>query len=170
MIDVSRWYTLVIIDLFLHEARISSPFNYYFIAVPITLVKFCAEGLLVANAYRIVVLHLLQQSRKAKIALLVGEVLVLVLIVTALYSVGSLVACQIVWLQLADASTRNSFARPQVRFEAAFYIIQFFLSLFAMAFATILGWLINRATSDVPAVSQCPISATTFLREIIRQH
>src|ERR1700761_6235706 len=45
------WYLITIVDLFLHEARTSVYYNYFLIEVPITALKFCAEGLLTATTY-----------------------------------------------------------------------------------------------------------------------
>lgn len=153
IVTLLLWYFLTVVDLFIHEARISVVYNYFFIDVAITALKFCAEGSLMATAYRIVVLHLLQQSRRAKVALIFGEFLILSLVVTALYSLGSLVARQIVWLQLADETTRNAFSWPQRRFEAAFYGVQFCMGFFTAAFATTNSLMIHRATGNVPPVS-----------------
>ncbi|ETI21665.1 hypothetical protein G647_08012 [Cladophialophora carrionii CBS 160.54] len=147
------WYVVTIIDLFLHEARISVPYNYFFIDVPILALKLCGEGFLVATTYRIVVLHLQQQTRKAKVALVLGEVLILALLVTAMYSLGSLIARQIVWLQLADEKTRNSFAWPQRKLEAAFHCIQFCMGLIATVFAGINAWMIHQAHGKLTAIT-----------------
>lgn len=125
-------------------------------SVPISVLKFCAEGFLVATTYRIVVLHLLQQTRKAKIALLLGEVLNLVLLVTAMYSVGSLIAGQVVWLQLADEKTRKGFAWPQRKFETAFYAVQFCMSFLASIFAGLNLWFSQSATGEMKNVKLPP--------------
>lgn len=161
IIALLLWYLLTIIDLFLHEARIAVQYNYFFIEVPLAALQFCAEGFLVATTYRIVVLHLLQQTRKAKIALILGEVLNLTLIITALYSIGSLVARQIVWLQLADEKARNGFARPQRRFEAAFYGLQFCMGLLATGFAGLNLWG-HYAVGDIASVSRLVERQTFF--------
>ncbi|EXJ56123.1 hypothetical protein A1O7_09054 [Cladophialophora yegresii CBS 114405] len=147
------WYALTIIDLFLHEARVSVPYNYFLIDVPISALKLCAEGFLVATTYRIVVLHLQQHIRKAKVALILGEVLILALLATAVYSLGSLMARQIVWLQLADEKMRNSFAWPQRRFEAAFYCIQFCMGFLATVFAGINAWMIHDVHAELTAIT-----------------
>jgi 4-amino-4-deoxy-L-arabinose transferase-like glycosyltransferase len=154
IVAVVLWYAVTITDLFLHEARISVPYNYFFVDVAISALKFCAEGFFVATTYRLVVLHLQQQMRKAKAVLILGEVLILTLLVTALYSLGSLIARQIVWLQLADEKTRNSFAWPQRKFDAAFYCIQFCMSFLTSVFAGMNGWIIHHTTGQITAV--CP--------------
>jgi hypothetical protein len=153
IIALLLWYLVTIVDLFLHEARTAVSYNYFLVEVPIAALKFAAEGLLTATTYRIVVLHLLQRTRWAKIALVAGEVLSLTLVVTALYSLGSLVARQIVWLQLADEHTRLGFAGPQRKFEAAFYCVQFCMSVAATVLAGLNAWMVHHATGDISAVS-----------------
>jgi hypothetical protein len=134
---LSLWYLTTIVDLFLHEGRVSAPYSYLFMGVVIFALKFCAEGFLVSTVYRIVVLHWLQQSRVAKIFLILGEALAPVLVLTAMYAVGSLAARLAVWLQLADGGLRSQFARPQNQFEAVFYSVQFCMSVLSVVAAGI---------------------------------
>lgn len=101
-----------------------------------------SETLLVSNTYNLVVVELYRHIRPslAKGTLIFGEILVVLLTVMAMYSTGSLIGAQCAWLYVADEDLINSLANPQVRFEAAFFIVQWLLALFCLLLA-ILNWL-----------------------------
>ena len=113
------------------------PYNYIMIESVLAALKFVVETLLVWNTHFLVTIELYKHmtARFAKAALLLGEILVVVMMVMAIYSEGSLIGTQVVWLRVAEPDLIDSIAMPQVRFEAAFFIVQWFVALFAFVCA-----------------------------------
>jgi hypothetical protein len=101
--------------------------------------KFMGETLIAWNTYHLVALQLYKHMEVpyAKGALLFGETFVVILMIMAIYSTGSMIGGQIVWLSIADSDLINSLAYPQVRFEAAFFVIQWLIALFGLVFSVI---------------------------------
>jgi hypothetical protein len=69
----------------------------------------------------------------------IGELVLLVLTVMGLYYAGSLLATIVLWVRIAEPSMISSCASQQDHFEAAFFIIQWLLTL-AMLVGT--SWLL----------------------------
>lgn len=148
------WYIITIIDLFLHESQLLVPYNYFLIDSVLTALKFMAETFLVWNTFHLVALQLYKHMKVhyAKGALLFGETLVVILMIMAIYSTGSMIGGQIVWLSIADSDLINSLIYPQARFEAAFFVIQWLIAFFGLMFA-VLNFLYEYADENVTRVS-----------------
>ena len=159
----SSWYILTIVDLFLHEVQLRVPYDYFLVDSVLTALKFTSETLIIWNTYNIVALQLYKHMdiALAKGALLFGETLVVILMIMAIYSTGSMIGGQIAWLSIADSNLINSLAYPQARFEGAFFAIQWIIALFGLVLAVI-NWLYEFAEENVTTVRLCLMHQQNF--------
>lgn len=157
------WYILTIIDLFLHEVQLRVPYDYFLVDSVLIALKFTSETLIIWNTYYLVALQLYKhmEVRYAKGALLFGETLVVIIMIMAIYSTGSMIGGQICWLSIADSSLINSLTYPQARFEAAFFAIQWLITLFGLALSVI-NWLYEYSEQNITTVGSCHVLERKF--------
>ena len=55
------------------------------------------------------------------------------LVITALYHLGSYFANEVLWLNIADVDILRDIVSRKYKFEAAFFILQFFVTLYTLA-------------------------------------
>ncbi|OCK81696.1 hypothetical protein K432DRAFT_403557 [Lepidopterella palustris CBS 459.81] len=157
------WYLLTLIDLFLHEARLNATYGYILFYFFIACLKFAADFLILAGTHRVTSGLLFYQIKKAKIWHLVGEFIIIVLMITALYYLGSLLADEILWLQVADSDAIQSVNTRKNKLEAAFVILQFFLTLMTLAATMLSAWIYLDDDSEIPRQSYIAVAATGTL-------
>lgn len=90
--------------------------------------------------------------KKAWIWYLTGKFIVLVQLILALYFLGSLFADEALWLQIADPSVIEGVVSRKDKFEAAFFIIQFLLTLTLLTGAALSVWFWWKEEQSIPSV------------------
>ena len=130
---------------------------YFFIAV----LRYTADILLLGGAHRIISCRLYIQLNKPLSWILVGEIQILILVLLALYYVGSYVANEVLWLNVADPEIVDDLSNRKDKFEAAFFIIQFIFALFVFVGSLISAWKWRKYDKHIPKVNvilaqRCP--------------
>jgi len=146
------WYILTLIDLFLHENRLKTTYGYILLEWFIAIFKVAADVSIVTGAVRVISGQLFYLVKKAKAWLLVGEFFIIMLMVTALYYLGSLLADEVLWLQVADPDVVGGVTARKNKFETAFVMFQFLLTLMALVEAAWSVWFHRKDGSEVPKV------------------
>jgi hypothetical protein len=148
------WYILNTIDLFLHESQISAKYSYILYYFFLACLKFPADILILAGSQRIIsgqlYIHHPKRTPKPVIWLLTGEFLVIILMILALYYIGSLLTYEVLWLQVADASVVLSVGTRRNKMETAFFVIQFLLTLLTLAAASFSFWFSKQENPFIP--------------------
>ena len=137
-------------DLFLHETRLKARYGYIIYDFFVVSARFAADIFILKGTHRLICKQLDTQFRKAHIWRFVGEFILIVLVIIAFYTAGSLFADQILWLQIADTSIIGDVAAREDKFEASFFIIQFLLTLAFLTSAGISLWFWKRDIGDEP--------------------
>jgi hypothetical protein len=69
-----------------------------------------------------------------------GELLVIVLVISNLYYLGSLLSNEVLWLEVANADIVRDIVSHRNLFELAFFAIQFILTFGTLAVTGLLWW------------------------------
>jgi len=129
----NSWYMVVIVDLFLHETQLKTGYGYILLAFFLACFKFTSDILLVSASHRIVSTQLYDcyqiKRYQAKLWLMLGELLVILLIIASLYYLGSLLSNEILWLEVANADIVSDIVTRKSRFQLAFFVVQFIITL-----------------------------------------
>jgi hypothetical protein len=126
--------------------------------------KFASDISILAGAHWVISRQLFGRVKRPKVWLLAGDFLVLVLAVMALFYLGSLLANQILWLEVGDPDTISVVVVHRNQFEAAFAIIQWLTTLFIITEATVSVWCEWNEDAKVPKVSsKLTVFNPTFL-------
>lgn len=148
------WYILNTIDLFLHESQVTAKYSYILYYFFLACLKFPADILILAGFQRIIFgqlyIHHPKRTPKPAIWLLTGEFLVIVLMILALYYIGSFLTYEVLWLQVADASVVLSVGAKRNKMETAFFVIQFLLTLLTLAAASFSFWFSKQENPSMP--------------------
>lgn len=150
LLTQNTWYLLLLADLFVHEAQVRVAYGYLLFEIFPAMVKFMSEVLLLAGAHRVT--SSLLSNRKPHFANLGGEFLIVVLILMALYSFGSLVVNIVLWLQVADPGTIDAIFWRRSRLNTAFCVIQFLLTTICVSEASYFTWTSRRDGKDMMKV------------------
>ncbi|KAF4631947.1 hypothetical protein G7Y89_g6189 [Cudoniella acicularis] len=117
------YYTIATVDLFLHESQITTTYAYILLTFFLLLIKLPSDILLLLGSHRLIsgqlFIHSLVQKPKPIVWLLVGEFLALVLAILALYYVGSYLAYEVLWLNVADDGLVKGFVFSILTFVGA---------------------------------------------------
>ena len=128
---------MAIVDLFLHEAQVKAAYGYLIFDWFLSVLKYSSDISILAGAHWIISRQLFGCIRRPRIWLLAGDFLVLTLAVMALYYLGSLLANQVIWLEVGDPDTLSLVFMRRNQFEAAFAIIQFLTAFLIIAAAVV---------------------------------
>jgi hypothetical protein len=153
----SRWFISNIVDLFLHEAKLKTGYGYILYEFFLSSARYATDIFILAGTHQLISDQLNiqpnnQLRKKAWIWYLTGRLIVLVQIILALYFLGSLFADEALWLQIADPSVIEGVASRKDKFEAAFFIIQFLLTLTMLAGSAISVWFWWKVEESIPNV------------------
>jgi hypothetical protein len=118
--------------------------------------RFATDILILTGTHRLTSAQLGARFRKAHVWLFIGKFFLLVLTILAFYTAGSFLGEQVLWLQVANPSVITSVAIKTDEFEAAFFIIQFLLSLAILAGSGISLWTWRRELPDEPIILVSP--------------
>jgi hypothetical protein len=148
---------LNIVDLFLHEAKLKTGYGYILYEFFLSSARYATDIFILAGTHQLISDQLNRQPRsqlrgKAWIWHLTGELVVLVQVILALYFLGSLLADEALWLQVADPSVIDGVASRKDKFEAAFFIIQFLLTLTMLIGAAVSAWFWRKEAESIPSV------------------
>jgi hypothetical protein len=109
--------------------------------------KFTSDIFLVSASHRIVSTQLYdcyQVKRSlAKIWLMLGELLVIILVISSLYYLGSLLSNEVLWLEVANDNIVRDIVSRRNLFQLAFFVIQFILTFGTLVVAGLL-WSFRR--------------------------
>jgi hypothetical protein len=98
----------------------------------IVLAKFAADILMLAGAFRLLSCLISPKLGRLLTWIHTGEFLIIVLIIMALYHLGSYLANEVLWLNIADPVIIIDVSSRKDEFEAAFFIIQWLSTLFIL--------------------------------------
>jgi hypothetical protein len=148
---------LNIVDLFLHEAKLKTGYGYIIYEFFLSSARYATDIFVLAGTHQLMSDQFNRQPRsqlrrRAWIWSLTGELIVLVQIILALYFLGSLFADAALWLQVADPSVIDGVASRKDEFEAAFFIIQFLLTLTMLTGAATSAWFWLKEAESIPSV------------------
>jgi hypothetical protein len=147
---------LSIIDLFLHEGRIKAPYGLLLCEWILAVLKFAADVSILAGAHWVISRQLFGRVKRAKAWLVTGDFLLLVVAAMSLYYLGSLLASQILWLQVGDLDLMNLVTVRRDQFEAAFAILQALTAFLISGEAATSFWCEWNEEGTVPNVSFGP--------------
>ena len=155
--SASRWFILNIVDLFLHEAKLKTGYGYILYQFFLSSARYATDIFMLAGTHQLISNQLnIQPSnqlrKKAWIWYLTGKFIVLVQVILALYFLGSLFADEALWLQIADPSVIEGVVSRKDKFEAAFFIIQFLLTLTMLTGAALSVWFWWKEEESIPSV------------------
>lgn len=149
---LSRWYIFNIIDQFLHESQIKAAYGYILLYFPIAVSRFTADIFLLVGTQILISYQLAFQLRtQIRVWRLAGIFVLLVLWTIALYYLFSLLAVEVLWLQMADPDIIRAVATRQNQFEASFFIIQFLVTLTMVTLTAVVVWIWHKGGS-IPRV------------------
>ena len=145
------------IDLFLHEAKLKTKYGYILYGFFLSFARYATDVFMLAGTHELTLEELTNQprrqlSRRTRIWRLTGKLVILVQVTLALYFLGSLLADEALWLQIADPSVIDGVASRKDKFETAFFIIQFLLALIMLIGAAISVWYWQEETESIPDV------------------
>jgi hypothetical protein len=148
---------LNIVDRFLHEAKLKTEYSYILYEFFLESARYATDIFILAGTHQLISEQLTNQpsnqlSKKARIWHLMGELIVLVQIILALYFLGSLFANEALWLQIADPRVIDGVSSRKDKFEVAFFIIQFLLTLAMFTGAAISVWHWRKEEEFIPKV------------------
>lgn len=127
---LSRWYFFNILDLILHECQITTAYGYILFYLPLIFSRFTADILLLFGTQILISYQLAFQLRnQIRAWRLAGYFILCVLCTIALYYLFSLLAVEVLWLQMADPAIISGVASRRNQFEASFFIVQFLMML-----------------------------------------
>ena len=146
-----------IVDLFLHEAKLKTGYGYILYEFFLSSARYATDIFILAGTHQLISDQLNiqpnnQLRKKAWIWYLTGKFIVMVQVILALYFLGSLFADEALWLQIADPSVIDGVASRKDKFEAAFFIIQFLLTLAMLTGAAISAWFWWKEEESIPNV------------------
>lgn len=151
--NLVRWYTITIIDLFLHETQLRTTYGYILLSFFLQAIILISNILFISTVHRLVSIQFYDHDKlkrwQVKSFFLSGELFVLVLKIMALYYLGSLLANQILWLGISNTNTIEGVMTRRDSFEKAFFALQFVLGFVILVGAVVLTFLIQ----GDPAVS-----------------
>lgn len=150
-------------DLFLHEGRLYAAYGYILLYFFITVTKFAADILVLTGTLRVLSCLISQRLDRPLLWIKIGEFQIIILLITALYHLGSYFANEVLWLNVADPDVINDVSSKKDRFEAAFFIIQWLLTL-AMLIAIAAVLYMNPEDDDT--ISPVCDSLNTFTLSI----
>lgn len=145
----NRWYVLTIVDLFLHESQLTAAYGYILIYFFISWTKFYADVLILAGTLQVFSCLISQRLEKPLIWVRIGEFLVIILWITALYYLGSYFANEFLWLNIADPDIIDDISSRMNKFEEAFFIVQYLLTFFMLITISVVLHL-----GDDPSIDQ----------------
>lgn len=103
----------------------------------INLCKFTADVFLLAGIHRVTTCLISQRLEKPLKWIYIGEFLIIMIVITALYYIGSYFADEVLWLNVADPDIIDDVSSRKDKFEAAFFILQWVLTLFIFIIITV---------------------------------
>jgi hypothetical protein len=118
----------------------------------ITSAKFAADILILTGTLRVISCLVSQRAEKPLLLIHIGEFHIIILLITALYHLGSYFANEILWLNIADQDIISDVASRKDRFEAAFFIIQWLLTLFMLATISIVLFINTEVEEGITKV------------------
>ncbi|KAF2472650.1 uncharacterized protein BDR25DRAFT_10731 [Lindgomyces ingoldianus] len=145
-------YVLLIIGLFLHETRIKMPFGFVLYDWFTEVLRVSANVLIPAGAHAVVTRLLGWMGPSAKWWAFVGDFFVLTARIMALYYLGSLLAHQVLWLQVAQVDTVQTIMVRKNQFDVAFSILLWILAFFILFEAAVALWGDWRGEKDRAAI------------------
>jgi hypothetical protein len=146
-----RWYIFTIVDIFFHETSLRAAYGYIMLYFVITLEKLAADILILTGTLRIFSCLLFRRLRTPLPWIHIGEFLIILLVITALYDLGSYFAHQVLWINIADDDIIADVSSRKDKFEAAFFILQWLLTLSMFIAVTYVVLLLK----SEPPVSVC---------------
>jgi len=157
------WYIFNIIDQFLHESQIKTAYGYILFYFPIAVSRFTADIFLLVGTQILISYQLAFQLRiKIRVWRLAGIFVLLVLCTIALYYLFSLLAVEVLWLQMADPDIIRGVATRQNQFEASFFIIQFLVTLTMVTLTAVVVWIWHKGGS-IPRHAYLSVGITSML-------
>jgi hypothetical protein len=148
---------LNIVDLFLHEAKLRTGYGYILYEVLLSCARYGADIFILAGTHQLISEEMTNQPssqlrKKARSWQQIGDFIVLVQVILALYFLGSLLAEEVLWLQIADPSIIDGVASRKENFEVTFFIIQFLLAFTMATGAVISVWYWRQEEEYIPKV------------------
>jgi hypothetical protein len=136
----------------LHEARLKAPYGFVLYDWFNEVFRVAANVLIPAGAHSVVSRILDWRWPNAKWWGFAGDFIVLVAQVMAFYYLGSLLADQVLWLQIAEVSTAETVSRRKNQFDATFSILLWILALFVLVEAAVALWREEKDLKEIPWV------------------
>ena len=122
------WYLLMVIDLSVHERQINTQYGYIIFGFFIQIFKVAADILFLMGAHHVVWSQISSNMAGALRWRKFADFVILLLIIMALYWLGSQFAFEVFWLQVADPDQIQFLLDRWHDFETAFAVLYWFLA------------------------------------------
>jgi hypothetical protein len=142
----------LIVGLFLHETRLKAPLGFVLYDWVTEAFRVSANVLIPAGAHKVVTRLLGWTGSSARWWSVAGDFMVLVARVMGSYYLGSLLADQVLWLQVAQVDTVETIIWRKNQFDATFSILLWILAFFILIEAAVALWGQWRGEKDPAAI------------------
>ncbi|KAF2192228.1 hypothetical protein K469DRAFT_307483 [Zopfia rhizophila CBS 207.26] len=160
---VLAWYIFTLLDLFLHESRLKATYGYILFYFFLAAIKLSADVSLLSGVVRITIQQIYHKIRNAKVCLLVSELFIILLMILALYYIGSFLADEVVWLQVVEPVIAAAITNQENKLETAFVVFQWLLSSMALVGSSLHVLILQEEDNEAPLYSYLTVVATSSL-------